>query len=70
MCLAIEAVAERFIGGEVRVEQLDRDARAVARVGRLVHDAHAAAAEHASEAVVRDHLRPAGAGPCAITIVR
>ena len=62
MRLAIEAVAERFVGGEVGVEQLDRDARAVARVGRLVHRAHAAATQQAAEAVVPDHLRRVGAG--------
>ena len=55
--LAIEAIPERLVGREVGMQQLDRDAGAVARVGRLVDGAHAAAAQQVAETVVGDDLR-------------
>ena len=51
LALAAEARAERLVGGQRRVEQLQRDRAVQGLLRREVHGAHAAAAEQALDAV-------------------
>ena len=53
---AEEALDERRVLGESRVENLDRDALLEARVERLVHDAHPSGAKSAPKLVLADPL--------------
>ena len=60
--LALEALSERLVGLKVLVQQLQRHARTVARVGRLIDDAHPAASKDPVEAIVRHHARSVPSG--------
>ena len=57
---ALEALERRLVVELLRGEELQGNESAEARILRLVHDSHAAAAELLDDAVVRDGLADHG----------